>query len=61
MFEDEMRDCSQPPLIGKIARMFELINSMEERVKKEKFSELMEIVSDLFSEPGYDNDLMMKA
>ena len=45
MFEDETRGCSQPPLIGKINRMFELIDSMEEGARKRKFFELMEVVT----------------
>lgn len=62
MFEDEMHGCSQPPLIGKIVRMFELIDSMGEKMKKREFFELMEIVGDLLSERERDpDDLMMKA
>ena len=59
MFEDETRGCSQPPLIGKINRMFELIDSMEEGARKRKFFELMEVVNDLLSERGCDDKLMM--
>ena len=62
MFEDEMRNCSQPPLIGKIVRMFELIDSVGKDMRKGELSELMEIVKELLSEHECDfDDLMMKA